>query len=320
MALGLRHARRDVYAIQPVRGYAKAAAIRGPLRRRVAEPTRFYPQEILKSQGSTPRSKGTGLGLALVRGLVERMGAPVSGRKLPEGGFDRSRSRSVPPASAGRRHFRAGDEMPLLHPGGPPFTHVRVGPAVAAAHRRGRLAGTGGGDVDTDAAEPPEVVGEEWIPTVPGWNLAELPGTAARPGLGPTSAARTHGRVDAVSSLHRHAGLPRLAFGRVRSPIAAANGKALRVTLAAVERSTDAARRAAGVVVSLADGVRCALGGPLAGDPATRLGDAGDAAVARLEVGIVAVLARFDKPVAAFRDARGDEALSPLRAGPNDTS
>jgi len=36
----------------------------------------------------TRERKGTGLGLALVRGLVERMGARVSGRNLPEGGFE----------------------------------------------------------------------------------------------------------------------------------------------------------------------------------------------------------------------------------------
>jgi two-component system phosphate regulon sensor histidine kinase PhoR len=36
----------------------------------------------------TRTEKGTGIGLALVKGLAERMGAVVSGRNLDEGGFE----------------------------------------------------------------------------------------------------------------------------------------------------------------------------------------------------------------------------------------
>jgi signal transduction histidine kinase len=50
--------------------------------RRIFEP--FYRAE----NELTRRRKGTGIGLALVRGLVEAMGARVSGRNLPEEGFE----------------------------------------------------------------------------------------------------------------------------------------------------------------------------------------------------------------------------------------
>ena len=36
----------------------------------------------------TRRSKGTGIGLALVKGLAERMGAVVAGRAPRDGGFE----------------------------------------------------------------------------------------------------------------------------------------------------------------------------------------------------------------------------------------
>src|SRR5262249_54404482 len=44
----------------------------------------FYRGE----QELTRRTKGTGLGLALARGLAERMNARVSGRNRPDGGFE----------------------------------------------------------------------------------------------------------------------------------------------------------------------------------------------------------------------------------------
>jgi signal transduction histidine kinase len=50
--------------------------------RRIFEP--FYRGE----SELTRRSKGTGIGLALVRGLAHEMGARVSGRNLSEGGFE----------------------------------------------------------------------------------------------------------------------------------------------------------------------------------------------------------------------------------------
>lgn len=49
--------------------------------RRIFQP--FYRADT----EATRRSKGTGLGLALVRGLVERMGARVTGENMPDGGF-----------------------------------------------------------------------------------------------------------------------------------------------------------------------------------------------------------------------------------------
>jgi len=50
--------------------------------RRIFEPFQRGESEL------TRRAKGTGLGLALVRGLSEEMGAGVSGRNRPDGGFE----------------------------------------------------------------------------------------------------------------------------------------------------------------------------------------------------------------------------------------
>jgi signal transduction histidine kinase len=50
--------------------------------RRIFEP--FYRGE----NELTRRTRGTGIGLALVRGLADEMGARVTGHNLPEGGFE----------------------------------------------------------------------------------------------------------------------------------------------------------------------------------------------------------------------------------------
>ena len=68
-------------------GVALAVADRGPgvprrHLKKIFEP--FYRGE----DELTRRSKGTGIGLALVRGLVEQMGGAVSGRNLSGGGFE----------------------------------------------------------------------------------------------------------------------------------------------------------------------------------------------------------------------------------------
>ena len=60
----------------------RGPGVPAPSLRRIFEP--FYRAE----NELTRRRRGTGIGLALVRGLVEAMGAQVSGRNLPEGGFE----------------------------------------------------------------------------------------------------------------------------------------------------------------------------------------------------------------------------------------
>jgi signal transduction histidine kinase len=50
----------------------------------------------------TRRNRGTGLGLALVRGLVERMGGRVDGRNVPEGGFEVTIAFPAAPADGAR--------------------------------------------------------------------------------------------------------------------------------------------------------------------------------------------------------------------------
>jgi signal transduction histidine kinase len=44
----------------------------------------------------TRRTKGTGIGLALVRGLTERMGGAVHARNHPDGGFEVTLELPVP--------------------------------------------------------------------------------------------------------------------------------------------------------------------------------------------------------------------------------
>ena len=76
----LRALRREKDVSLTVRDHGPGVAPRHL--KKIFEP--FYRAE----SELTRERKGTGLGLALVRGLVERMGARVSGRNLPEGGFE----------------------------------------------------------------------------------------------------------------------------------------------------------------------------------------------------------------------------------------
>lgn len=78
IALRCRHDGTHVYVEVRDHGPGVAARHLG----KIFEP--FYRGE----SELTRRSKGTGIGLALVRGLTERMGATVTGRNVPDGGFE----------------------------------------------------------------------------------------------------------------------------------------------------------------------------------------------------------------------------------------
>ena len=68
-------------------GFALAVSDNGP-GVSAAHIDRIFDPFYREENELTRRTKGTGLGLALVRGLLEEMGARVTGRNVPEGGFE----------------------------------------------------------------------------------------------------------------------------------------------------------------------------------------------------------------------------------------